>query len=98
MVLLKREVRLFFMLGLTSTLFLVEIIVGYMVGSIALIADSFHMLSDLLALIVAAYAVRVCFYNEKENTINWLLDRLPSGNVGNLISRMDGSERKCWGH
>jgi zinc transporter 1 len=58
-----REVRLLAMLGLTGTMFLTELIVGYISGSIALIADSFHMLSDLLALLVAVYAVRVCFFS-----------------------------------
>lgn len=32
---------------------------GYAVGSLALVADSFHMLNDVMSLIVALYAVRV---------------------------------------
>lgn len=36
-----------------------EIIVGYSVGSLALIADSFHMLNDVCSLIVALYALKV---------------------------------------
>jgi len=47
------------MLGLTASFFLVEIIVGYITNSIALIADSFHMLSDVVALIVGFASVRV---------------------------------------
>ena len=51
--------RLLTMLGLTASFFLVEIIVGYITNSIALIADSFHMLSDVVALIVGFASVRV---------------------------------------
>ena len=47
------------MLSMTATFFLVEIIVGYITNSVALIADSFHMLSDVVALIVGFSSVRV---------------------------------------
>ena len=47
------------MIGLTASFFLVEIIVGYVTNSIALVADSFHMLSDVVALIVGFACVRV---------------------------------------
>lgn len=46
-------------MGLDTVFFLVEIIIGYMVNSLALIADSFHMLNDLLSLAVALWAVNV---------------------------------------
>lgn len=48
------------MFVLTFGFFLVEIIVGYMTNSMALVADSFHMLSDVAALIVAFVSVKVC--------------------------------------
>lgn len=51
--------RLLFMLSLTTTYFLVEIIVGYVTNSMALVADSFHMLSDVVALVIAYVSVRV---------------------------------------
>lgn len=47
------------MLSMTASFFLVEIIVGYITNSIALVADSFHMLSDVVALIVGFASVRV---------------------------------------
>jgi zinc transporter 1 len=47
------------MLFLTASFFLVEIIVGYVTNSIALVADSFHMLSDVVALIVGFASIRV---------------------------------------
>lgn len=40
-------------------MFLAEIIVGYITGSLALIADAFHMLSDVLSQIIALYAIHV---------------------------------------
>lgn len=51
--------RLLTMLSMTASFFLVEIIVGYITNSIALVADSFHMLSDVVALIVGFASVRV---------------------------------------
>lgn len=51
------------MLSLTGSFFVVELVVGYLVGSLALVADSFHMLSDLMALGVAIYAVKVTTLN-----------------------------------
>ncbi|ORX90982.1 cation efflux protein [Basidiobolus meristosporus CBS 931.73] len=56
---LKRTTRLLILLGLTTLLFVTELVVGYVVGSIALVADSFHMLSDLLSIIVALYAMKL---------------------------------------
>lgn len=51
--------RLLSMLCLTFFFFLVEICVGYWTNSTALIADSFHMLSDVVALVIAYVSVRV---------------------------------------
>ena len=51
--------RLSSMLLLTTTYFLVEIIVGYVTNSMALVADSFHMLSDVIALVIGLFSVRV---------------------------------------
>ena len=47
------------MLFMTSSFFLVEIIVGYVTNSVALVADSFHMLSDVVALIIGFASIRV---------------------------------------
>ena len=51
--------RLLSMLSMTAAFFLVEITVGYITNSVALVADSFHMLSDVVALIVGFSSVRV---------------------------------------
>ena len=44
------------MILLTVSLYIVEIVVGYVTNSMALVADSFHMLSDLVSLIVGYMA------------------------------------------
>ncbi|KAI8613309.1 cation efflux family-domain-containing protein [Chytriomyces sp. MP71] len=56
---LGRETKIWIVGFLTLGIFLLEIIAGYLTSSIALIADSFHMLSDLLALLIALYAIRL---------------------------------------
>lgn len=64
--------RLFTMLILTGSFFLTEIIVGYVTNSIALVADSFHMLSDVVALIVGFASVRISKWPSKRNTYGWV--------------------------
>ena len=56
---LSRSGRIILLLGLNIIMFLAEIIVGYKTSSLALIADAFHMLSDVLSQIIALYAIRV---------------------------------------
>jgi len=55
----SREFSLYTLLVIDSIFFFVEIIVGYSVGSLALVADSFHMLNDVCSLIVALYAIKL---------------------------------------
>lgn len=70
-----KKCRLITMFWLTTFFFLVEIIVGYITNSMALVADSFHMLSDVAALVVAYLSVKVrtnlvvIFNNMMSNTI-----------------------------
>ena len=54
-----KKCRLVSMFGLTGSFFLVEIVVGYVTNSMALVADSFHMLSDIAALIIAFISVKM---------------------------------------
>ena len=35
---------------------------GYVVGSLALIADAYHMLNDAMSLVIALYAIKVLFF------------------------------------
>ena len=46
------------MMVLTTTYMIVELVVGNLTNSMALVADSFHMLSDVIALIIAFISVR----------------------------------------
>lgn len=55
----NKEVRITALLVLDTIFFLLEAIVGYSVLSLALIADSFHMLNDIISLIIALWAVRM---------------------------------------
>ena len=54
-----KKCRLISMFVLTAIYFLVEIVVGYVTNSMSLVADSFHMLSDVAALVVAYLSVKV---------------------------------------
>lgn len=48
-----------------------EIIVGYSVGSLALVADSFHMLNDVMSLIVALYALKLAEDTTRSNKYSY---------------------------
>lgn len=63
--------RLAAMLLLTTIFFMVEIIVGYITNSMALIADSFHMFSDAIALVIAFVSVRMSPKKWSKNTFGW---------------------------
>jgi cation diffusion facilitator family transporter len=63
--------RLLAMLSVTASFFLVELVVGYVTHSMALVADSFHMLSDVLALLVAFLSVRISKRTSTKNTFGW---------------------------
>lgn len=66
-----KKCRLLSMFGLTAGFFLVEIIVGYVTNSMALVADSFHMLSDIAALIIAFMSVKMAPKSWDKNTYGW---------------------------
>jgi len=66
-----KSCRLLTMLGMTATFFLVEIIVGYITNSLALVGDSYHMLSDVVALCVGFASVRISKWNTQKNTFGW---------------------------
>ena len=66
-----KRCRLVTMFGLTGSFFLVEIIVGYVTNSMALVADSFHMLSDIAALIIAFVSVKMAPKSWDKNTFGW---------------------------
>uniref|UniRef100_A0A8D0E0F4 Cation efflux protein transmembrane domain-containing protein n=1 Tax=Salvator merianae TaxID=96440 RepID=A0A8D0E0F4_SALMN len=55
----RQTCRLIFMLVLTAGFFVAELVSGYVGNSIALVSDSFSMLSDLIALCVGITTGRV---------------------------------------
>ncbi|CAL8081432.1 unnamed protein product [Orchesella dallaii] len=65
------KTRLIAMFAMTFGFFLVEIIVGYITNSMALVADSFHMLSDVAALVVAFVSVKMSPKKWSKNTFGW---------------------------
>ncbi|KAJ9223922.1 hypothetical protein DTO027B5_501 [Paecilomyces variotii] len=56
---LSKSHRIIILLVIDTAFFLLELIVGYAVHSLALVADSFHMLNDVLSLCVGLWAVKV---------------------------------------
>ena len=46
------------MLAIDAAFFVLELGVGLMVGSLALMADAFHMLNDIISLAVGLWAVK----------------------------------------
>jgi Co/Zn/Cd efflux system component len=66
----SKTCRLSTVLLLTIGFFFVELVCGYMLHSVAIVADAIHMLSDSGALIIAMVSVRVCYQG-------FLLDKIP---------------------
>lgn len=66
-----RKSRLLLMFGMTTAFFLVEIIVGYVTNSMALVADSFHMLSDVISLVIAFLSIKMSPKKWSKNTFGW---------------------------
>uniref|UniRef100_A0A8C6TJR3 Cation efflux protein transmembrane domain-containing protein n=1 Tax=Neogobius melanostomus TaxID=47308 RepID=A0A8C6TJR3_9GOBI len=59
--------RLLRMLSMTFGFFIVEVVVSRMTSSLSMLLDSFHILSDVIALAVALVAVR---FAEKTQATN----------------------------
>ncbi|KAJ3607164.1 hypothetical protein NHX12_026677 [Muraenolepis orangiensis] len=66
--------RLLCMLSLTFGFFIVEVVVSRITSSLAMLSDSFHMLSDVIALLVALVAVRFAEKTQatNKNTFGWI--------------------------
>ncbi|KAL7388850.1 hypothetical protein ABVT39_021844 [Epinephelus coioides] len=66
--------RLLCMLSLTFGFFIVEVVVSRMTSSLSMLSDSFHMLSDVIALVVALVAVRFAekTHSTNKNTFGWI--------------------------
>ncbi|KAJ2455784.1 Zinc resistance conferring protein [Coemansia sp. RSA 2336] len=70
---LSRSAKVSIMLFLSSTMFFVELVVGVVAGSITLVADSFHMLNDVLGMVIALWAILMAKSTKAvpNNTYGW---------------------------
>lgn len=70
---LNRERRLLLVIGISFSFFIAEIGVGFYTRSLALVADAFHYLNDLVGFIVAYAAVKISARDEspKELSFGW---------------------------
>ena len=66
-------IKLSIMLCLVVCYFFAELISGMIGGSLALIADSFHMLSDAISFVIGMVSLLVCFFFQKRRKIVTLL-------------------------
>ncbi len=64
--------RLGIMLSMILTFFVIELIVGQISHSISMIADSFHMLSDALALVIGIVTAVMSSRSSTKNTYGWV--------------------------
>ncbi|CAL4100328.1 unnamed protein product, partial [Meganyctiphanes norvegica] len=67
-----RQCRLLCMLSLTFIIFLFELVMGHLTKSMDLVADSFHMLSNVLALTVAFMSVKISGNSWSKSTYGWV--------------------------
>ena len=57
-----KKCRLLCMIALTASFMIIELVVGYVTNSMALVADSFHMLSDVVSIVIAFISVKVTLF------------------------------------
>ncbi len=55
----SKSTRISVMLAIDIAFFLLELTTGFIVHSLALMADAFHMLNDIISLLVGLWAVSV---------------------------------------
>lgn len=77
--------RLIAMLSLTFGFFVVELVVGNITRSVALVADSFHMLSDVISLVIGMIAVRIVKRRSDFNTYGWVRAEVVGANVNTVF-------------
>merc|ERR1712098_171402 len=62
---LSRSQRLMIIIGISFSFFVAELSVGFYTHSLALVADAFHYMNDLVGFIVALVALRI---SQRDNT------------------------------
>ena len=68
---LSKSSRILILLAIDTAFFLVELIIGYTIHSLALVADAFHMLNDVLSLCVGLWAVKVANQRTSSKTYTY---------------------------
>ncbi|KAK1142315.1 hypothetical protein N8T08_008060 [Aspergillus melleus] len=68
---ISRSQRLTAVIGIASVFFVAEISVGFYTHSIALVADAFHYLNDLVGFVVALVALKVSEKNEWPKSLSF---------------------------
>ncbi|KAI9818283.1 MAG: hypothetical protein M1826_001428 [Phylliscum demangeonii] len=81
---LSKSTRILILLAVDSCFFLLELTVGYSVHSLALVADSFHMLNDVLSLCVGLWAVKVA--HEKPSSSSFTYGWQRAETLGALVN------------
>jgi zinc transporter 1 len=71
----EKQKKLTAMLLLTLSFFFVELICGYASGSLALISDSFHMLSDVASFVIAISATKLVKSKSHSKSLSYGLKR-----------------------
>ncbi|CAF2132475.1 unnamed protein product [Rotaria magnacalcarata] len=77
--------RLLVMICLTSAFFVVELVVGNITKSVALVADAFHMLSDIISLVIGIIAVRFVKRQTEVNTYGWVRAEVVGANINTVF-------------
>ncbi|CAF1665825.1 unnamed protein product, partial [Adineta ricciae] len=77
--------RLVSMMTLTFSYFVVELVVGNITNSLALVADAFHMLSDLIALAIGLIVVRIAKRRSDINTFGWVRAEVVGANINSVF-------------
>ncbi|KAG7005888.1 zinc/cadmium resistance protein [Physcia stellaris] len=80
----SKSTRIIILLAIDTAFFFLELIVGSAVSSLALIADSFHMLNDVLSLCVGLWAVKVA--NQKSNSKKYTYGWQRAETLGALVN------------
>lgn len=72
--------RLYFILTLSSCIFFAELVISIRTGSVALKADAFHVLSDVIATIITIYSIRIVTKDKTPHaTYGWLRSEIIGG-------------------
>ena len=80
------------MIFFTAVLFILKIVIGHLSNSVALIADSFHMLTDFVALVIGFIALKITNRHRRSDqeedtvfTFGWIRAEVLGGLVNTVL-------------